>query len=46
MVEVAHDIQNQVSGYIMKILNLVNSFDTWHAGERKYVCTVHITGRY
>ena len=30
VVEVAHDIQHQVSVYITKTLNLVNSFDTWH----------------
>lgn len=29
IVEVAHDIQQQVSGYV-KRLGLVNSFDTWH----------------
>ncbi|XP_019856532.1 PREDICTED: uncharacterized protein LOC109585045 [Amphimedon queenslandica] len=30
VVEVAHDIQQQVSNYITKDLNLKNSFDTWH----------------
>lgn len=29
VVEVAHDIQQQVSKYV-KRLGLVNSFDTWH----------------
>lgn len=29
VVEVAHNIQQQVSGYV-KGLGLVNSFDTWH----------------
>ena len=30
VVEVAHDFQQQVKGYITDILELQNSFDTWH----------------
>ena len=30
IVEVAHDIQKQVSGYVSKELKLINSYDTWH----------------
>ena len=30
VVEVAHDIQAQVSKYIRETLGLVNSYDTWH----------------
>ena len=29
-VEVAHDIQAQVSKYVRETLGLVNSYDTWH----------------
>ena len=28
--EVAHDIQMQVTHYIEKELEMINSFDTWH----------------
>ena len=30
MLEVAHDIQAQVSKYVGETLGLVNSYDTWH----------------
>lgn len=30
VVEVAHDIQAQVSKYVKETLGLVNSYDTWH----------------
>lgn len=30
IVEVAHDMQLQVSRYIKQDLKLLNSFDTWH----------------
>ena len=30
IVEVAHDIQKQVSSYVTNQLKLINSYDTWH----------------
>ena len=30
VVELAHDIQAQVSKYVRETLGLVNSYDTWH----------------
>lgn len=30
VVEVAHDIQQQVSKYVTGVLGMVNSYDTWH----------------
>ena len=30
IVEVAHDIQQQVSKYIVDVMGFVNSYDTWH----------------
>lgn len=30
VVEVAHDIQKQVSKYVTSRLKLINSYDTWH----------------
>lgn len=39
VVEVAHDIQTQVSKYIRDTLGLVNSYDTWHGTI--YICAVY-----
>ena len=36
--EVAHDIQQQVSGFIASDLSLMNSYDTWHGTYIVY-CT-------
>ena len=33
VVEVAHDIQQQVSKYISSDLKMVNSYDTWHGNS-------------
>ena len=30
VVEVAHDIETQVSKYVRETLGLVNSYNTWH----------------
>ena len=35
--EVAHDMQLQVAGYVTKDLKLVNSYDTWHGILNMYV---------
>ncbi len=37
VVEVAHDMQHQVSRYVTSDLGLKNSFDTWH-GKYKICC--------
>ena len=36
VVEVAHDFQQQVRGYITEVLKLQNSFDTWHGTKCTY----------
>ena len=38
VVEVAHDMQLQVSRYIKQDLKLLNSFDTWHGMEYDILC--------
>jgi hypothetical protein len=43
VVEVAHDIQQQVSRYITN-LGLVNSFDTWHG--KIFVTQKMVSGHY
>ena len=40
VVEVAHDIQSAVSKYGREILELVNSYDTWH-GTAYILCSVY-----
>ena len=39
VVEVAHDMQLQVSKYVRNDLKLLNSFDTWH-GTYMYECSI------
>ena len=36
--EVAHDIQAQVSKYVKSDLKLTNSYDTWHGNA---ICSSH-----
>ena len=36
--EVAHDIQAQVSKYVKSDLKLTNSYDTWHGNA---ICSGH-----
>ena len=44
--EVAHDIQAQVSKYVIGTLRLVNSYDTWHGtvcmGQRVLLAHIYI----
>ena len=37
VVEVAHNFQQQVRGYITEVLKLQNSFDTWHGTKYTYL---------
>ena len=41
MWEVAHDMQHQVSRFVLADLNMVNSFDTWHG---KLIYSVLVRG--
>lgn len=41
VVEVAHDIQKQVSKYVTATLKLTNSYDTWH-GNTVHFPVLHI----
>ncbi len=43
VVEVAHDMQHQVSRYVTSDLGLKNSFDTWH-GSTLHVQNCFIQG--
>ena len=41
VIEVAHDIQAQVSKYVRETLGLVNSYDTWHGTVLHVIHSVH-----
>ena len=43
VVEVAHDMQHQVSRYVSSDLRLTNSFDTWHG---KLCCNNNVRKLY